>query len=129
MRIARIRVRIEPASATPEMVVPFIALAPDNDAYYTKTAAQPAAVIAAIFHTPRNESIARSDLCTANDLYVIIFAHQGKPTMNDYLFLTLAEKLLELYKTKSISIDPDIRYSDEFRSLIGEIQDAISCVD
>ncbi|MBR2356264.1 MAG: hypothetical protein IKA69_07800 [Kiritimatiellae bacterium] len=49
--------------------------------------------------------------------------------MNDYLFLTLAERLLELYKTKSISIDPDIRYSDEFRSLIGEIQDAISCVD
>lgn len=49
--------------------------------------------------------------------------------MNEYLFLTLAEKILELYKTKSIATDPDIHYSDEFRSLIGEIQDAVSCVE
>lgn len=49
--------------------------------------------------------------------------------MNEYLFLTLAEKLLELYKTTNIATDPDIHYSDEFRSLIGEIQDAVSCVE
>ena len=52
-----------------------------------------------------------------------------KIAMNEYHFLTLAEKLLELYNTKSIAIDPDIRYSDEFRSLVGEIQDAVSCVE
>ena len=49
--------------------------------------------------------------------------------MNEYLFLTLAEKLLELYKAQTIAINPGIRYSDEFLSLIGEIQDAVSCVE
>ena len=35
-RIVRIRARIASASATPEMAISFIALAPCNDVYYTK---------------------------------------------------------------------------------------------
>ncbi len=35
-RIVRIRARIASASATPEMAISFIALAPCNDVYYIK---------------------------------------------------------------------------------------------
>ena len=66
---------------------------------------------------------------TRTIFYMLKYSPPRKPTMNEYLFLTLAEKILELYKATSIATDPDIHYSDELRSLIGEIQDAVSCVE
>ena len=49
--------------------------------------------------------------------------------MNEYLFLTLAEKLLELYNNQKITLGDDTRYTSEFRSLVGEIQEAVSSVE
>lgn len=48
--------------------------------------------------------------------------------MNDFLFLTLVEKLLALYDNDKITLN-DKDYTAEFKSLIGEMQDAVSNVE
>lgn len=46
--------------------------------------------------------------------------------MNEYLLLTLLEKLISLYNDKGITLDKHAQYTQEFKSLIGEAQDAVS---
>ena len=45
--------------------------------------------------------------------------------MNEFLFLTLIEKLLSLYNNGNITLN-DKTYTAEFKSLIREMQDAVS---
>lgn len=48
--------------------------------------------------------------------------------MNEYLLLTLIERLLSLYDAHAIAQQPSA-FTDEFKSLIGQMQDAVSKVD
>lgn len=48
--------------------------------------------------------------------------------MNDFLLLVLLEKLVSLYDNGNITLSGQ-KYKSEFRSLIGEIKDALSCVE
>ena len=49
--------------------------------------------------------------------------------MNEYLPLTLLERLLSLYNDKEITLDTQDRFTQEFKSLIGEVQDAVSHIE
>lgn len=48
--------------------------------------------------------------------------------MNEYHFLVVAERLLALYRNHQIIGDED-GYSNAFRSLMGELADAVSSVE
>jgi len=48
--------------------------------------------------------------------------------MNDYNLLILSEKLLALYDESKIT-DRESSYTEEFISLIGQVQDAVSNID
>ncbi len=48
--------------------------------------------------------------------------------MNEYNLLILSERLLSLYAEGRVVID-DPQYTDEFKSLIGDLQDAISNIE
>jgi hypothetical protein len=48
--------------------------------------------------------------------------------MNEYLLLTLIERLLSLYDAQAITQQPSA-FTNEFKSLIGKMQDAVSQVD
>ena len=48
--------------------------------------------------------------------------------MNEFLFLTLVEKLLSLYNSDKIALASN-SYTAEFKLLIGEMQDAVSQVE
>ena len=49
--------------------------------------------------------------------------------MNEYLLLTLLERLLSLYNDKKITLNNQDQYTLEFKSFIGEVQDAVSHVE
>ena len=49
--------------------------------------------------------------------------------MNEYLLLTLLERLLSLYNDKGITLNMQDQFTQEFKSLIGEVQDAVSHVE
>ena len=49
--------------------------------------------------------------------------------MNEYLLLTLLERLLSLYNDNRITLNEQDQFTHEFKSLIGEAQDAISHVE
>ena len=57
-------------------------------------------------------------------------AHHGENNnMNEYLLLTLLERLLSLYNDKGITLNMQDQFTQEFKSLIGEVQDAVSHVE
>ena len=48
--------------------------------------------------------------------------------MNEYNLLILSERLLSLYANGKIVAD-GIQYTDEFKSLIGDLKDAVSNIE
>ena len=55
--------------------------------------------------------------------------HGENNNMNEYLLLTLLERLLSLYNDKGITLNKQAQFTEEFKSLIGEVQDAVSHVE
>lgn len=49
--------------------------------------------------------------------------------MNEYLLLTLLERLLSIYNNSEISLNKQCQFTQEFKALIGEVQDAVSHVE
>ena len=49
--------------------------------------------------------------------------------MNEYLLLTLLERLLSLYNNRGITLNKQVQFTQRFKALIGEVQDAVSRVE
>ena len=63
------------------------------------------------------------------DFVIITTHHSENNNMNEYQLLVLIEKLLSLYNDKEIALNKQARFTQEFKSLIGEVQDAVSHIE